>query len=86
MRRFCCKNNTNPVFGSGAGRASVMPKHGHNNHYIHLCPSKVAIFSGTAFSHYTGQTNTAHNAPELPIIDFVGVGRVSVAPARSRAL
>ena len=86
MRQLCCKNNVNPLFGSGAGRASVVPIHGHNNHYIHLCPQKWQILSGTAFCHYTRQANIAYNAPELPAIVFVGVGRVSVAPARSRAL
>ena len=88
MRQFCCKNNAIPVFGSGAGRSSVTPKHGHNIHYIHLCPSKRQILGETALSHYTGQANTAHNAPELPTIVFVGVGSIFVlltinAPCRA---
>jgi hypothetical protein len=86
MRRFCCKNNANPLFGSGDGRASVLPKHGHNNHYIHLCPSKWQFLGETAFSHSPGQANVAHNAPELPVIDFVGVGSIFVPLAIKRAL
>ena len=80
MRQLCCKNNTNPLFGSGDGRASVVLKHGHNNHYVQLFLSKWQFLGATALCHCTGQANTAHNAPKLPTIDFEGVGRVSVSP------
>jgi hypothetical protein len=78
MRRFCCKNNTIPVFGSGAGRASVVPKHGHNNHYAQLCLSKWRFAGPRPLVHRPQSPRTAYNR-------FCGCGQYICTPRNQNA-